>query len=151
MTIQLEVLEDATEPGAYMVEVCEYPAANDQRRAYQVFRLDERNGWQERMHPARRESIIYGWYGPIQLDDLEALDDPSEMGYYVVLLQPWPGQTPKFKELRVCVWRRDAWHDQYGFAKQYGNVLGWVGPFPWLVETHWLKQHEKELAEEIGL
>ena len=149
---QLEVLEDPTVAGNYMVEVCEYPVANKDARAYQLFRLDDRAQWHEQRHPARADMIVHGWHGPIALDDLEAFDDPTEMGYYVVLLQPWPGQSPNVKEMRVCIWRRGAWYDQYGWAKQYGNVLGWGGPFPLLrVELPWMRQHEREEAEDIGL
>lgn len=152
MTIQLEVLDDPTEPGYYIVEVCEFPTANADRREYHLFQLDEDGKWFEQRHPARKDMIVYGWHGPIAISDLEALEDPQQMGYYAVLLQPWPNQTPKFKEMRVCIWRRGAWYDRYGWSKQYGNVLGWAGPFPMLsVEPVWVKQHEKEEAEEIGL
>ena len=152
MTIQLEVLDDPVEPGFYIVEVCEYPAANADRRAYQLFRLDDKAQWHEQRHPARKEMIVYGWHGPLVLADMESLDDPTQVGYYAVWLQPWPGQSPHFKEMRVCIWRRGAWYDQYGWAKQYGNVLGWVGPFPMLrAELPWLRMHEKEEAEDIGL
>lgn len=152
MTIQLEVLDDPVEPGFYMVEVCEYPTANLYGRAYQVFYLDDAAQWHEQRHPARAEMVVHGWYGPIAFDDMEALDDPTEMGYYVAWLQPWPKQTPEHKELRVCIWRRGQWYDAYGWAKQYGEVLGWLGPFPLLrVELPWVRQHEKEEAEEIGL
>lgn len=154
MTLQLEVLDDPTEPGSYMVEVCEYPTARADARAYHVFRLDEEGSWHEQRHPARKDMIVYGWHGPLDIDQLESLDDPTQLGYYVVLLQPWPGKhgAPHFKELRVCIWRRGAWYDQYGWAKQYGNVLGWLGPFPMLqVELPWRRMHEKEEAEDIGL
>ncbi|AHB12037.1 hypothetical protein Sano_17 [Xylella phage Sano] len=149
--LELEALEDVTEAGFYIVQVCDYPTINSKRRAYHVFEFNDRFGWFETLHKSRTYTQIYGWYGPLSLNDMEVLDDPSEMGYYAVLLQPWPGQSPHYKQFRVCVWRRDAWHDQYGFAKQYGNVIGWLGPFPFLPETHWLKQHEKEEAEDIGL
>lgn len=154
MTVQLEVLDDPTEPGLYMVEVCEYPTANAAARAYQLFRLDEHGNWHEQRHPARKEMIVYGWHGPLDAGNLEALDDPTQVGYYVVLLQPYPGPhaAPHFKELRVCIWRRDTWYDQYGWAKQHGNVLGWYGPFPMLrVELPWLRMHEQEEAGDIGL
>lgn len=152
MTTLLEVLDDPTEPGHYLVEVCEFPTANPNRREYRVFQLDERAQWIEQKHPARAHMIVYGWHGPIALNDLEALDDPQQLGYYVVWLQPWPNQAPKTRELRVCIWRRGAWYDRYGWSKQYGNVLGWAGPFPMLSgEPAWLKQHEKEEAEEVGL
>lgn len=152
MTIQLEVLDDPVEPGHYIVEVCEYPTANAAARSYRVFRLDDSGQWQEQRHPARSETIVYGWHGPLSLNDMESLDDPTQVGYYVVWLQPWPGQSPHFKELRVCIWRRGAWYDCYGWAQQYGNVLGWVGPFPMLrVELPWIRQHEKEEAEDIGI
>lgn len=154
MTVQLEVLDDPVEPGPYIVEVCEYPTARADARAYHVYRFDERHGWLERLHAARTEAIVYGWHGPLLLDDLESLDDPTETGYYAVWLQPYPGKhaAPNFKEMRVCIWRRGAWYDQYGWAKQHGNVLGWLGPFPMLnVELPWKRQHEKEEAEDIGL
>lgn len=152
--IDLEALEEATEPGHYFVQLCEYPAANKRARAYQIYRLDERHGWWERMGGARKEAIIFGWHGPLRLEDMETFDDPTETGYYAVWLQPWPGKhaAPNFKEFRVCIWRRGAWHDQYGWAKQHGNVLGWIGPFPMLpIEVPWVKQNEKEEAEDIGL
>lgn len=149
--IELESLEDASEDGFYLVQVCEYPDADKKRRVYQVYRFNEQHEWFERLHGARTHAVIYGWHGPLRLANMEALDDPNEMGYYVVLLQPWPGQSPKFKEFRVCVWRRGAWYDQYGFAKQYGNVIAWAGPFQSLPETPWLAQHEREEAEDIGL
>lgn len=149
--IELEALDDVTEAGFYLVQVCEYPEANAKSRAYQVYEFNERHEWFEKLHGARAHAQVYGWHGPLHLGDMEVLDDPTEMGYYAVLLQPWPNQTPKYKQFRVCVWRRDAWHDQYGFAKQYGNVLGWIGPFQALPVMHWLKQHEQEEAEDIGL
>lgn len=152
MTIQLEVLDDPVEPGFYIVEVCEYPAANADRRAYHVFQLDECGEWHEQRHPARKEMVVYGWHGPLDVAQFESLEDPTETGYYAVWLQPWPGQTPHFKEMRVCIWRRGAWYDQYGWAKHYGNVLGWIGPFPMLRgDLPWLRKHEQEEAEEIGL
>lgn len=154
MTVQLEVLEDPTEPGFYMIEVCEYPQARADARSYHVFQLDEGGEWRERNHPARKEMVVYGWHGPLDVAQLESLEDPTELGYYAVLLQPWPGQygNPAYKEMRVCIWRRGAWYDQYGWAKQYGNVLGWLGPFPMLqVELPWLRMHEQEEAAEIGL
>jgi len=157
--IDLESLDDVTAEGFYFVQVCEYPAADAKRRAYQVYRFNtdvgERfeatEGWFEKLHGARAHAQVYGWFGPLHLGDMEVLDDPTEMGYYAVLLQPWPGQSPKFKEFRVCVWRRGVWHDQYGFAKQYGNVLGWVGPFPALPVMPWMKLQEQQEAEDIGL
>lgn len=149
---QLEVLDDPVEPGSYIVEVCEYPTARSDARAYHIYRFDDRAQWHEQRHPARKEMIVYGWHGPLVLADMESLDDPTQVGYYAVWLQPWPGQSPHFKEMRVCIWRRGAWYDQYGWAKQYGNVLGWVGPFPMLrAELPWLRMHEKEEAEDIGL
>lgn len=151
MTVELEALEDANEPGVYLVQVCEYPAANKQMRAYQVYTLDDMMDWCQQ-RGARAHGIVYGWHGPLRAADTEVLDDPTETGYYAVWMQPWPAQTPKFKEMRVCVWRNDTWYDQYGWAKQYGNVLGWVGPFPMLpIEPQWLLQHEAEQAAEIGL
>lgn len=152
MIVQLEVLDDATEPGCYLVEACEYPAANPNARSYQIFQLAENGTWQEGRHPSRKDMIVCGWHGPVALDDLEAFDDPSAVGYYVVLLQPWPGQSPHVKEMRVCIWRNNQWFDQYGWAAQYGNVLGWLGPFPLLrVELPWMRMHEKQEAESIGL
>lgn len=152
MTIQLEVLDDPVEPGFYVVEVCEYPAANADRRAYHVFQLDECGEWHEQRHPARKEMVVYGWHGPLALADMESLDDPTQVGYYVAWLQPWPSQSPHIKEMRVCIWRRGAWYDQYGWAKQYGNVLGWIGPFPMLRgDLPWLRMHEQEEAGDIGL
>lgn len=149
--IELEALDDVTEAGHYMVQVCEYPAADAKRRTYQVFQFNDQYEWWEKLHGARSHAVVYGWHGPLRLKNMEPLEDPTETGYYAVLLQPFPGQTPKFKQFRVCVWRRGAWYDQYGFAKQYGNVLAWAGPFPELPVTHWLAQHEKEEAEDIGL
>lgn len=158
--IELESLEDVSVEGFYFVQVCDYPTIAPKARANHVFRFNpglgeqfgQTEGWFEKLHGSRAYTRVYGWYGPLRLRDMEVLDDPSEMGYYAVLLQPWPNQSPKFKEFRVCVWRRNAWYDQYGWAKQYGNVLGWIGPFPMLPEAPpWLKQHEKEEAEDIGL
>lgn len=157
--IDLESLDDVTEDGFYLVQVCEYPEASPKARAYQVYRFNTwvgdsfkaTEGWFERLHGARAHALVYGWHGPLDVRDMESLDDPTEMGYYAVWLQPWPNQTPKYKQFAVCVWRRGAWYDQYGYAKQYGNVLGWVGPFQDLPVMHWLKQHEQEEAEDIGL
>lgn len=153
MTVQLEVLDDPSAPGFYMVEVCDYPTANHNTRSYHVFQFDGHYfEWCEGRHPSRKNMIVYGWHGPIELDQLETLDDPTATGYYVVLLQPWPGQSPHYKKLEVCIWRRGAWYDKYGWAKQYGNILGWLGPFPMLqVDVPWVRQNEKEEAEDIGL
>jgi len=151
MSVLLEVLDDPSKAGAYLVELCEYPAANPDARTYQVFRFEEPS-WVETQMPSRSAAVVHGWYGPLDAKQLESLDDPFEMGYYVVLLQPWPAQTPSYKRMEVCVWRRGTWYDKYGFAKQYGNVFGWIGPFPMLrVDLPWLRQHEKEEAEDIGL
>lgn len=150
MTLYLEVLDDPTEHGYYVVEVCEYPAANKDARAYHVFQF---NGeWVDGKQPARNGMVVHAWFGPVQLDELEALEDPEKLGYYVVLLQPWPNTSPNAYRTEICIWRRGAWYDKYGWAKQYGNVLGWLGPLPMLrVELPWVRQHQKEEAEDIGL
>lgn len=149
--IELESLEDPSAPGTYLVQVCEYPAANKQMRAYQVYQFAD-NHWQEQRGGARAHGVVYGHVGPLRAAQMESLDDPTEVGYYVVWMQPWPGQSPHLKQMRVCVWRRGVWHDQYGWAKEYGSVLGWLGPFPMLrPEPQWLLQHEAEEAAEIGL
>ena len=150
--LQLEPLDDPIQPGLYVVEVCQYPKANADSRAYRLFEFDPVKKWTDPKYPRGYDPVIYAWYGPIEASKMEPIFDPEEMGYYAVHLQPWPRESPQYTELNFCVWRRGAWYDVYGWAKQYGNVLGWLGPFPLLpVEMPWLQQHEKELAEEIGL
>jgi hypothetical protein len=149
---QLEVLEDPKTPGFYMVQRHPYPGINANSVEYVVDEFKARVGFISQLHPSLKQCVVDGWFGPIAHDDLDIFDTPTEEGYYVGLLQPWPNQSPTYHKLEVLVWRRGNWYDKYGWAKQYGNVYGWIGPFPMLVPAQpWVAQHEKELAEEIGL
>lgn len=149
--IHLEPLEEPTQPGVYFVEVCQYPSANADSRAYKVYNYTLDAEWYDLRHASLHGAIVYGWYGPLDEDFMHE-GEPDEEGYYVAHVQPWPNAAPHVYEVRPAVWRRGEWHDEYGWTKQQGNVIRWDGPFPQLVPPPpWVAQHEKELAEEIGL
>lgn len=159
---QLEVLEDPTVDGLYSVELVRNPSIVTDMRQYAIMR------WQDGIWFERRPSLqkpfvpftggVLGWCGPIELDECEVFDAPTEFGYYVIYHHPFPTSLPKHAEFEMAVWMPEPgrntgrWWDNYGWNRHYGKVDGWIGPLPMLSrKPAWLTQREDAEAKEIGL